>query len=280
MNLELSIVIPCFNGVEYTAMCLASIARHTDESHEVIIVDNASTDGTAAHFAATHDGEGALISNGRNLGFGVACNQGLAVARGRRVMVLNNDTIVTPGWFTAMNAALERDPALGVAVPRSNHVGGRQLLDAPGYAQAPSPALDAFAADRNSRLAGTGHGASRVTGLCMTFRREVLDRVGGFDPIFRVGNFEDDDYSLRARLAGYTLWICDDSYVHHFGHRTFATLPDAYRDLLEENGRRFMAKWDIAGEDERDLERAIARPFDPARDRVDLSRWASSANAA
>jgi GT2 family glycosyltransferase len=195
-------------------------------------------------------------------------------------MVLNNDTIVTPGWFTAMNAALERDPALGVAVPRSNHVGGRQLLDAPGYAQAPSPELDAFAADRNSRLAGTGHGASRVTGLCMTFRREVLDRVGGFDPIFRVGNFEDDDYSLRARLAGYTLWICDDSYVHHFGHRTFATLPDAYRDLLEENGRRFMAKWDIAGEDERDLERAIARPFDPARDRVDLSRWASSANAA
>lgn len=280
MSLELSIVIPCFNGVDYTAMCLASIARHTREPHEVILVDNASTDGTASHFADTHRGEGALIRNGRNLGFGVACNQGLAAARGRRVMVLNNDTVVTPGWFTAMNAALERDPDIGVAVPRSNHVSGRQLLEQPGYAQAPSSALDTFAADRNAQHAGTGQRVPRVTGLCMTFRREVLDSVGGFDPMFRIGNFEDDDYSLRARLAGYALWLCHDSYIHHFGHRTFAILPDAYRDLLEENGRRFQAKWDISLADDGDLERAITRPFDPERDRIDLSRWAPSATVA
>jgi GT2 family glycosyltransferase len=280
MSLELSIVIPCFNGVEYTAMCLASIARHTPESHEVILVDNGSTDGTGDYFADTHEGEGALIRNARNQGFGVACNQGLAAAEGRRVMVLNNDTIVTAGWFTAMNDALERDPSIGVAVPRSNHVGGLQILGPVGYESAPSPELEAFGSERNAALAGAGRVVPRVTGLCMTFRREVLEAVGGFDPVFRLGNFEDDDYSLRTRLAGYSLWICDDSYIHHFGHRTFVTLPEEYRDLLEENGRRFQAKWDISLATDRELEEAVSRPFDPARDRIDLARWAPSAHAA
>jgi GT2 family glycosyltransferase len=280
MSLELSIVIPCFNGVEYTAMCLESIARHTPEPHEVILVDNGSTDGTGDYFAGIHDGEGALIRNPRNQGFGMACNQGLAVAEGRRVMVLNNDTIVTAGWFTAMNAALERDPSIGVAVPRSNHVGGLQILGPVGYGGAPSAELDAFGAERNTALAGAGRVAARVTGLCMTFRREVIETVGGFDPVFRLGNFEDDDYSLRTRLAGYALWICDDSYIHHFGHRTFATLPEEYRELLEENGRRFQAKWDISLATDRELEEAVGRPFDPARDRIDLARWAPSAHAA
>jgi GT2 family glycosyltransferase len=280
MSLELSIVIPCFNGVEYTAMCLASIARHTPEPHEVILVDNGSTDGTGDYFAGTHEGEGALIRNARNEGFGVACNQGIAAAGGRRVMVLNNDTLVTPGWFAAMNDALERDPSIGVAVPRSNHVGGLQLLEDIGYESAPSPELDAFGARRNGELTGEGRAVSRVTGLCMTFRREVLETVGGFDPVFRLGNFEDDDYSLRTRLAGYALWICDDSYIHHFGHRTFATLPEAYRDLLEENGRRFQAKWDIKLANDRELEDAVSRPFDPSRDRIDLARWAPSPQVA
>lgn len=280
MRPDLSIVIPCFNGWEYTAMCLASIARHTPEPHEVILVDNGSNDGTPERFAETFAGEGALIRNPRNRGFGEACNQGLAAAEGRRAMVLNNDTLVTPGWYAAMAAALDRDRSVGVAVPRSNHVGGAQLLEGVGYDRAPSPELDAFAGNRARRLAGRGSVLPRVTGLCMTIRREVLESVGGFDTIFRLGNFEDDDYSLRARLAGWRLWMCDDSYIHHFGHRTFATLPEEYRDLLEENGRRFQAKWDLSPAGDRDPDSALRRPFDPARDRVDLARWAPVAGAA
>lgn len=274
MSPALSIVIPCFNGVEFTAECLESIARNTPEPHEVILVDNGSTDGTADHFTRTWEGDGALVRNPRNLGFGVACNQGLAVAAGAVAMVLNNDTIVTPGWFTAMAAAFERDPALGVAVPRSNHVGGAQMLSDVGYAVAPGPELDAFAAGRSARHAGEGRDATRVSGLCMAITRDVLDRVGGFDPIFGLGNFEDDDYSLRVRMAGRGLRICDDSYIHHFGHRTFAILPDAYADLLTENAARFCAKWGVDLDADRELVHLPARDFDPALDRVDLARWA------
>ncbi|MEQ8833074.1 MAG: glycosyltransferase family 2 protein [Miltoncostaeaceae bacterium] len=280
MTPELSIVIPCFNGVEYTAACLASIERHTPEGHEVILVDNGSTDGTAERFAATWEGEGALIRNASNLGFGVACNQGIAAAEGRRVMVLNNDTIVTPGWFTAMETALSRDPGLGLVVPCSNHVGGPQMVDAIDYATAPSTELDAYAARRARANAGVGRRVTRVSGLCMAMTRELLDAIGGFDPVFGLGNFEDDDYSLRARIAGFGLWIADDSFIHHFGHRTFKILPDAYQRLLEENAVRFEMKWDMSLAEDRELERTAERSFDPAVHRVDLARWAPAGHPA
>ncbi len=274
MSPELSIVIPCFNGVEFTAACLEAIARNTPEAHEVILVDNGSTDGTADHFARTWTGDGALVRNARNAGFGVACNQGLAVAAGAVGVVLNNDTLVTPGWSTALLGALQRDPAIGVAVPRSNHVSGEQLLEDVGYDRAPGPEVDAFGDERSRLLAGRGRAVTRVSGLCMAIPRDILDAVGGFDPMFRIGNFEDDDYSLRVRMLGRTLWICDDSYIHHFGHRTFAILPEAYDDLMSENAIRFAAKWDIDPGADRELTTPPARAFDPARDRVDLARWA------
>ena len=277
MSPELSIVIPCFNGVDYTAACLESIVRNTPEAHEVILVDNGSTDGTADVFARTWSGDGALVRNQRNAGFGIACNQGLAVVRGDVAMVLNNDTLVTPGWSTALLAALRRDPAIGVAVPRSNHVGGDQMVYEVGYRRAPGPEMDEFGRDRAERLAGRGRLATRVSGLCMAIPRDILEAVGGFDPVFRLGNFEDDDYSLRVRMLGRSLWICDDSFIHHFGHRTFAMLPEEYDDLLAENGVRFAAKWDIAPAVERDLPRLPERPFDPRRARVALRRWAPAA---
>lgn len=280
MTPDLSIVIPCFNGADYTAACLASIVAHTPESHEVILVDNGSTDGTADRFASGWEGDGALIRNASNLGFGVACNQGMAAAEGRRVMVLNNDTIVTPGWFTAMEAALVRDPSLGLVVPCSNHVGGPQMVDAIDYASAPSPELDAFAGRRSRAHAGAGRRVTRVSGLCMAMTRDLLEAVGGFDPVFGLGNFEDDDLSLRARIAGFGLWICDDSFIHHFGHRTFEILPDAYQRLLDENAVRFQMKWDMSLADDRELERAADRPFDPALHRVDLGRWAPAGRPA
>jgi GT2 family glycosyltransferase len=261
-----SIVLLCHNALDFTAACVESIARHTPESHEVVLVDNGSSDGTADWFAAR--GEGCLIRNATNLGFAAGVNQGMAAAEGETVVLLNNDALATPGWLGALLDALDRDPEVGIAVPRSNHVAGVQLLRGVGYAEAPSEALDAFAAERAAALAGQGFVADRVMGLCMAIRRDVVDIVGGFDPVFRIGNFEDDDYSIRTRLAGYTLWVCDDSYVHHYGHTTFKLLPEDYRALLEENALRFGDKWEIpAGSAEIP---AAAGGFDPARDYVPL----------
>ena len=103
----------------------------------------------------------------------------------------------------------------------------------------------------------------------MAIGRDVIDAIGGFDTRFEVGNLEDDDLCLRARLAGFRLLVADDSYVHHFGHKTFDLVADDYDALLQENAMRYRMKWDLPlDRDPRGL--LPGRPFDPARDRVPL----------
>ena len=99
----------------------------------------------------------------------------------------------------------------------------------------------------------------------------MLEAIGGFDTRFRVGNLEDDDYAVRARLAGFRLWVADDGFVHHFGHKTFEIVGEDHDGLLYENALRYAAKWDLPGDaDPRGV--MPARGFDPARDRVPLPR--------
>lgn len=261
-----SIVVPCHDNLAYTALCLESIARHTPEPHEVVVVDNGCTDATSDWCAA----RGARVVRSRvNLGFAGGANLGLAAARGDVAVILNNDALATPGWLVGLRGALEREPGVGIAGPRSNWVSDAQIIARPPYGAAPSPELDRFAADRHRELAGRGREVDRLSGLCMAIAAEVIEAVGGFDPRFRVGNLEDDDFTLRARLAGFRLWVADDAFVHHFGHKTFAIVGEDYEALLHENALRYMAKWDLpADADPRGV--LPGRPFDPARDRVPL----------
>lgn len=262
-----SIVIPCHDNLLYTALCLESIRLHTPEPHEVVVVDNGCTDGTSAWCSE----RGAqVVRSPVNRGFAGGVNLGLARARGDVVVVLNNDALATPGWLAGLRGALWREPRVGIAGPRSNWVSDDQIIVDTPYTEAPSDALDRFAAGRARALAGQGREVARLSGLCMAIAGEVLDVLGGFDTRFVVGNLEDDDYSLRARLAGYRLWAADDSYVHHFGHKTFGLVDEDYDDLMRDNATRYVMKWDLPlDRDPRGL--LPGRPFDAERDRVPLT---------
>ena len=261
-----SIVIPCHGALLYTALCLESIARHTPEPHEIIVVDNGGADGTGEWCAA----RGArVVRSPVNLGFAGGVNLGLSEIRGDLAVVLNNDALATPGWLGGLRGALARERHVGVAGPRSNWVSEDQIIPRPPYDEAPSEDLDRFAAERARAHAGRGREATRLSGLCMAISADALARVGGFDTRFEVGNLEDDDYSVRARMAGFRLWIADDSYVHHFGHKTFALLEEDYDDLLRTNAMRYALKWDLPlDRDPRGI--LPGRAFDPERDRVPL----------
>lgn len=261
-----SIVLPCHDNLLYTALCLESIAAHTPEPHEIVVVDNGCTDATSEWCS----GRGAqVVRSPVNLGFAGGVNLGLREAGGDVVVVLNNDTLVTPGWLRGLLGALAREPRVGIAGPRSNWVSDDQIIPRPPYAEAPSEALTRFAAERARAHADQGAEARRLSGLCMAIARPVLERIGGFDTRFAIGNLEDDDYSLRARLAGFRLWIADDSYIHHFGHRTFALVDEEYDALMRENTTRYVMKWDLPLDaDPRGL--LPERDFDPLRDRVPI----------
>ncbi|MGI9540110.1 MAG: glycosyltransferase family 2 protein [Miltoncostaeaceae bacterium] len=266
MTVSTTVVIPCFNAWQYTEACLASLAHRTPEPHDVVLVDNGSTDGTSERFASL--GPGTLIRNDENLGFSLAANQGIEQSAGDVVVLLNNDTILTEGWLGALLDALSADADVGVAVPVSNFVIDPQKVPVT-YSAAPGAELDAFAADRAHRFAGKGRDTTRISGLCMAIRRDLLAQIGGFDPRFRLGNFEDDDFALRARAAGWRLRLREDSFVHHFGHRTFTQLDEDFDALLHENAARFCMKWDLPlDRDPRGCD--PPRPFDPQRDRVPL----------
>jgi FkbM family methyltransferase len=234
-----SIVILTHNELPYTRRCVESIRRHTPELHELILVDNASTDGTTEYLRGLDNAS--MIFNTENRGFPAAANQGIRQARGSQVLLLNNDTIVTPGWLDRLLRALHSDPQVGLAGPCSNFVSGEQQV-ATDYQD--EPGLQAFAADWARRHDGERQETDRLVGFCFLIRRDVIERIGLLDERFGIGCFEDDDYTRRALAAGYRALIVRDSFVHHFGGRTFIKSGVDFAALMSRNQALFNAKWE------------------------------------
>ena len=239
-----SIVILTHNHLPYTRACLDSIRLLTDEPYELILVDNGSTDGTPEYLEAlaASDTRVNVVLNTENRGFPAGCNQGIAVARGAQLLLLNNDTVVTTGWLTRLLRALHSDPQVGLAGPCSNRVSGEQQVPV-AYSEGDLNGLDGFAWERSRRHDGLAEATDRLVGFCLLIKRAVLDAVGFLDEAFGVGNFEDDDYCRRAARAGFTLVVARDAFVHHVGGATFRASGIDYESLLRENAAKFRAKW-------------------------------------
>lgn len=233
-----SIIMVTHNELSYTHQCLESVRFVTDEPFELIVVDNGSTDGTVDYLRRNTDVT--LIANPDNRGFPAAVNQGLAVARGEHVLLLNNDTLVTTGWLRRLLEALHSAPDVGLVGPVSNCVGSQQMVPVT-YQDLSS--LDGFAWERAQRFDRQRQSVDRLVGFCLLLRRSLYDELGPLDEQFGIGNFEDDDYCRRALQSGYRLLIAQDSFVHHFGSRTFAATGVDYETLFRRNQGLFQTKW-------------------------------------
>lgn len=240
-----SIIILTHNRLEDTQLCLQSIELHTPEPHELIIVDNGSTDGFSDYlrqYQSTHPNV-RVIANKENLGFAAGNNQGLALAKGDYILLLNNDTIVTSGWLGRMQAVFTRHPDVGLVGPVTNNISGPQKIET-GYHNRAE--MDSFAAQWiTEHTAQTGE-FPRLVGFCLLVRRAVIDRIGGLDERYGSGNFEDDDFCLRATALGFKARVAVDSFVHHTGSQTFKALGIDYNHSLDKNWELFKSKWGIA----------------------------------
>ncbi|KAA9008561.1 glycosyltransferase family 2 protein [Paenibacillus spiritus] len=235
-----SIIIPTYNGLPLLRSCIASIREATPEPHELLVIDNESDDGTGEFCRMERI---AFISLPRNLGFPAACNYGLALASGDELLLLNNDVVVAPGWLANLKAALYSAPDIGLVGPVTNYASGRQqvTVDCSG----PGGFREA-AAKWNVPDPSRWRETRRLVGLCLLFRREVLEALGPLDERFSPGHYEDDDYSYRARLKGYRLLIAGDCLVHHEGSASFRSLrPAGWQELVERNRRQFQEKWGV-----------------------------------
>ena len=244
-----SIVILTLNQLELTRLCLDSIRKHTLSPHEIIFVDNGSGDGTPEFLRkeeASHHNI-LVIENRENLGFSAGCNQGIRASRGDLILLLNNDVVVTPGWLERMTECLRRTPDAGVVGPMTNNISGVQQTPVTGYASLDG--LDGFAVEFREINRGIRRPNRRIVGFCMLFRRELIDRIGLLDESFGSGNFEDDDYCLRAAIEGFRNVIAADVFIHHFGSATFRGEGIDFGARMAANNRLFREKWSRPMED-------------------------------
>ncbi|MBI2479616.1 MAG: glycosyltransferase, partial [Planctomycetia bacterium] len=270
-NTLTSIVILNYNGRQHLPDCLQSIAKYTDSPYEVILFDNASTDGSREYLRKVPNIT--LVESPVNLGCPPGRAQALSLAQGDFVVLLDNDTMVTPGWLRRFLDHLHAHPDIGMLGPRSNYVSGSQLAPTAKYSS--HFELNQFAklwswnAERIQPLVPT----HRLVGFCMCVRREVIDKIGGFDARFGKFGFEDDDFTLRALVAGYRAMIANDVFIHHTGGPQ--TRGDtAYNIQLAEAWMTFKQKWGIpltlACGEPYDLKSIVSQTFDPAKHYVPI----------
>ena len=234
-----------------------SLKLRTDEPFELIFVDNGSTDRTVEYLRSLVGsreilpfdvGTGRtgglqncrLIENPDNRGFPAAVNQGLKIAIGEYVVLLNNDTVVTTEWLKRLLDVLESDDRIGLVGPCSNNVSGAQMVPVSYHDMA---ALDGFAWDWGKRFEGVIEETDRLIGFCLGIKRSVIDQIGLLDERFGIGCFEDDDLCLRALQAGWRAVISRSAFVHHYGNRTFAGSGVDLGAVLAENRIKFLDKW-------------------------------------
>ncbi|MDX6769548.1 MAG: glycosyltransferase family 2 protein [Elusimicrobiota bacterium] len=237
-----SVVVLCHNDRRYLRGCLDSLARHTKSPHELILVDNASPDGAREDLLAArreYPFPVKLVLNDRNRFFAGGNNQGLRLARGRHCVLLNADTVVTPGWLEGLAAHADADRGLGAVGPNTNQAAGTQVEWPAPYGSVEE--LPAYARRRGAALAGLRVEVPWLVGFCVLLPRRVLRRVGPLDRLFGPGGFEDYDLCLRVRLAGLRLAVARDVYIHHYGGRGYVDMR--YEALRDRNRRLFWDKW-------------------------------------
>lgn len=233
-----SIIILTHNQLDYTKLCIDSIRRYTMEPYEIIVIDNASTDTTPEWLSKQKDIK--CIFNKANLGFPKGCNQGIEIAIGTEILLLNNDTIVTKNWLSNLKQALYSDVKIGAVGPVTNNCSNYQAV-AVSYEDMNE--LEKFAEKYNIFNAEKWENKTKLVGFCMLIKRSVVASIGVLDECFTPGNFEDDDYSLRILAQGYQLLLCNDTFIHHYGSVSFKEKPEAYGQLLEKNRAKFKEKW-------------------------------------
>jgi len=244
---KVSVIVLMYNNLKLNKLCIKTILEKTAyPNFEVIIVDNYSTDGTR-EWLTDLDKENVpnlkIILNDSNKGFAGGNNEAMKQSDGDYVILLNNDTVVTRGWMTALVKHLENCNELGLSGSVTNSIGNEAKIavDYTTLAEVHQFA-DRYTWLHMGEIFRKEHGALAMFALCI--KREVIEKCGYIDEAYSIGMFEDDDYSRATKNAGYKLCIAEDSFIHHFEGSSFKKMDDdTFMSLFNKNKEIFNSKW-------------------------------------
>lgn len=257
-----SILVVSHNALARTRDCIEALRRNADERHrqEIVVVDNGSTDGSAEWLAEQSDLE--LVRNSDNAGAPRARNQAIARARGEFLVFLDNDVVVTRDWLHRLLFHAEVDGRSGCVGPLTDRAGQNQAIAYEGSRSIED--LESFAGERARSNARKFRNQTVLTSFCMLVRRALVDAIGGFDERFSPWGFEDDDFSMRAVMAGFRNRVALDVFVRHEHYG--GAKAEAHQKLLARNWSRFAQKWcgnpDVPYGQYKDIETALKRTFE------------------
>jgi len=220
LSLKSDIVIPVYADAPGTRACIESVFRCSGESlGQVIVINDCSPDAEMAPMLAElqlKHSEMVLITNEANLGFVRSANRGLALRR-QDVVLLNNDTVVTPGWLSEMLEVAYAHDRVAAVVPLSNNA---SICSVPAYCE-PTDMRELEGHDLKLDSLPRFTAIPTGVGFCMLMRHVVLNMIGGFDPAYGRGYNEENDWSMRAQTLGFIVVRANRALVYHLGAASF-----------------------------------------------------------
>jgi O-antigen biosynthesis protein len=241
---KISIIVLCYNKLEYTIKCISSLFKNTKyENFEVVILDNASVDDTPSYLE-TFNERIKFVHTGKNLGFVGGNNFASKYADGEYLVFLNNDTEPREGWLEALQKTFEIFPDTGIAGAKliyANNLlqeaGGIIFNDASGwnYGKMQDPQDPRYRFMRE---------VDYCSGAALMIRKELFDKLGGFDTWLAPAYYEDTDLCFSVRKLGYKVRYCPHSVViHHEGITNGTELNTGYKRYQTTNRIKFYEKW-------------------------------------
>ena len=236
MEPKCDIIVLTWNQKSLIKEFTDSILENTITPSRLIIIDNASKDGTQDYLKTLKGNEIVkieVIFNKENLGYVGGMNQGLVLSKSEYVCLMNNDVLVTKGWLSKMIKVAESHPQIGIVNPQSNNFG---VFPPKGMS------LNEFAQKLEQKFNNEFVEFNTCIGFCMLIKRKVIEKIGflstEFAPIF----FEDTDFSMRAKKAGFLCVGALSAYVWHHEHKAVSRMKER-EEIFKRNKEKFEKKW-------------------------------------
>lgn len=235
---KVTVVIPNYNGIKYVDKCLDSLKKQTYKEFKVIIIDNASTDGSLELIEENYE-EFQLVKNSINTGFCKAVNQGIEIADTEYVLLLNNDTELDDNFLTEIVETMEKSDNIFSVSSKMISYHDRDILDDAG---------DGYTILGWQYQRGVGQSSKGYTKECDVFtacagaalyRRNIFNKIGVFDEM-HFAYMEDIDVGYRARINGYRNVYCPKAIVYHIGSATSGSKYNSFKVKLAARNNIFL----------------------------------------